>query len=298
MEGAVYMPLKNQGEIKRKGETELRFISLKADTTFKYLYKNERTRKWFDRIIKEKFGINLREFELVDNELNTGNKVKDYRLDLNLQKGNTIVILEMNQDYYQFLEAKSYQYLYRVAGKRFYVGEDYESTQTKLILFNDFRNPKMKELKTGNYMFMDPETNLIIEDIESFEIYLPNFKNSCYDNNEVDVSLSLFSASSYDSMRELTNNPKDLIIIEELERLAMDEKFLFEYDHEIDRKKTENSIRKESYENGLQDGLEQGEKNKQVEIVKAMIEDGVSIDKVSSYVDLSVDEINKIINKS
>ena len=44
--------------------------------------------------------------------------------------------------------------------------------------------------------------------IESFEIYLPNFRKVCYDNNQVDVSLSLFSASSYEEMRELTSNPK------------------------------------------------------------------------------------------
>ena len=264
MEGAFNMLTKDQEE---KEKLELRFVSLKADTTFKYLYKNERTRPWMNRIIKEKFGLDLSNYELIDNELNTGNKIKDYRLDLNLQKGNTVVIIEMNDNYYRFLDSKNYQYLYRIAGKRFKEGEKYQNTQTKLILLNDFRNPKMKELKTGNYMFMDPETNLVIEDIESYEIYLPNFKNPCYDNSEVEVSLSLFSAESYNNMRELTNNPLDLIIIEELEKLAMDEKFLFEYDHEIARKKTENSIRAEGYEDGLQEGIEQGmergEKNKQ-----------------------------------
>lgn len=121
-------------------------------------------------------------------------------------------------------------------------------------------NSNMREIKIGNYIFTDPVTNLIIEDIESFEIYLPNFKNSCYDNNEIDVSLSLFSANSYEKMKKLTNQKKDLMIIEELERVAVDEKFLFEYDQEIVRMKTENSIRSEGYEDGLQDGIEQREK--------------------------------------
>lgn len=35
----------------------------------------------------------------------------------------------------------------------------------------------------------------------------------------------------------------------------MDKKVLFEYDHEIDIKKTENSIRMDGYEDGLQDDL-------------------------------------------
>ena len=53
-----------------EGEPKLRFISLGADTTFKYLYKNERTRPWIDHIIKEKFGLDLSEYELVDNATN------------------------------------------------------------------------------------------------------------------------------------------------------------------------------------------------------------------------------------
>lgn len=30
------------------------------------------------------------------------------------------------------------------------------------------------------------------------ELYLPNFRNSCYDNKEEDISLLLFSTKSYD----------------------------------------------------------------------------------------------------
>ena len=59
-------------------------------------------------------------------------------------------------------------------------------------------------------------------------------------------------------MRELTNNPKDIKIIEELERLAMDEEFKLHYNAEAVRKKTENSIKVESFQNGLEQGISQG----------------------------------------
>ena len=68
-----------------KSKEDLRFIRLTADTTFKYLYKNEETRNWINNIIKQKFNIDLEDYELVDNELNTGNMIKDYRLDLCLK---------------------------------------------------------------------------------------------------------------------------------------------------------------------------------------------------------------------
>jgi predicted transposase/invertase (TIGR01784 family) len=277
---------------------ELRFIELGSDTTFKYLYKNKETRCWFNKIIKDKFNLDLDNYTLVDNELNTGNKIKDYRLDLNLKKDNNIVIIEMNNSYYQFLEAKNYQYLYRIAGKQFMEGENYQNNKTKLVLFNNFKNHENEGLKTANFIFMDPDTKLKIEDIESFEIYLPNFKEVCYDSNEVDISLSLFSCNSYEEMKEKTNNPLDLKVIKELERLAMDEKFLFEYDEEIVRKKTENSIRKESYQNGVDDGfnqgIEQGSKQKQFEIAKVMLKDKLDLEIISKYTGLTKEEINNL----
>lgn len=54
------------------------------------------------------------------------------------------------------------------------------------------------ELKTRNYIYS--LTGLGIEDVERYEIYLPNFKNPYYDNSEVNVNLSLFSAKRYEEM--------------------------------------------------------------------------------------------------
>lgn len=281
-------------ENNKRNNNELRFISLDSDSTFKYLYKNEKTRKWINSIIDSKFGIDLSKYNIVDNELNTGNNIKDYRLDLKLENDNTIVILEMNSTYYDFLQNKNYQYLYRVAGSRYDKGEDYINKKTILILFNNFLNPKDPANKTGNYLFMDPNTNLVIDDIESYEIYLPNFKKVCYDSNEIDIRLSLFNATSYEEMRRLTNNSEDLEIIEELERLSMDEKFLGYYDAEAVKRKTENSIRKEGYKYGFQEGYVEGVEERNIEIVKKMLAMNLSIEDIKKATDLSFEEIENI----
>ena len=278
--------------------TELEFILLVSDTTFKYLYKNIKTRKWIDDIIRKKFSLDLSNYELVDSESNTGNSVKDYRMDIKLRNGKETIIIEMNNDYYEFLQAKNYQYLFREAGSMYDVGEDNGEKKTRLILFNNFKNKKSPEIKTGNFIFEDPLNHITIDDIESYEIYLPNFKKICYDSDEVDVSLSLFSATSFDEMRELTQNPKDIEVIKELERLAMDEEFKIHYDQEAVRKKTENSIRKESYEKGLVQGIEQGiEKGmeqKNMEIVKNMLKNNIDIKTISECTGLPVEDINNL----
>ena len=138
----------------------------------------------------------------------------------------------MNHDYYDFLESKNHQYLYREVGSMYDTGEKYSGKQTKLLSFNNYRNKELPYLKLGNYVFEDPKTGLWIEDIESLHLYLPNFKKVCYDSSELEVSLSLFSAIGFKKMRELTNNPKDIKIIEELERLAMEEEFKIIYNDE------------------------------------------------------------------
>ena len=269
-----------------------RFISLCSDTTFKYLYKNIKTRSWLNNIIKELFGLDLEGYQLIDNEFNTGNKTKDYRLDLILEKDNNIVIIEMNNNYYKFLTNKDYQYLYRVAGTRFEQGEDYSDKPSKLILFNNYVNRKEPNRKKSNYKLNELETGLIIPDIESYEIYLPNFKRVCYDTSKVEVSLSLFSCKSYEEMREKTNNKEDIKIIEELERLAMNEKFIYDYDREAVRIKTENSIRKEAMELGER----RGERKEKHNIVKAMLRKNMKINLISEITGLSTQEINKLAN--
>ena len=267
------------------------FVSLLSDTTFKYLYKNTDTRSWLQTIIKEVFLLDITDYELTDNESNTGNKVKDYRMDLKLVNGKNTIIIEMNKEYYEFIDSKNYQYLYREAGSLYDTGEDYQDRKTKLISFNNYRNKKIPSLKMGSYVFIDPKTKLRIEDIESYEIYLPNYKKVCYDSSELEVSLSLFSADSFDKMRKLTNNPRDIKIIEELERLAMDEEFKLHYNAEAVKRKTENSIKKESYRHGL----EEGSKKEKLEIATNLLKLGnISIDDISKTTGLTVEEIEKL----
>ena len=265
------------------------FVSLLSDTTFKYLYKNIDTRSWLQTIIKEVFLLDITDYELTDNESNTGNKVKDYRMDLKLVNGKNTIIIEMNKEYYEFIDSKNYQYLYREAGSLYDTGEDYQDRKTKLISFNNYRNKKIPSLKMGSYVFIDPKTKLRIEDIESYEIYLPNYKKVCYDSSELEVSLSLFSADSFDKMRKLTNNPRDIKIIEELERLAMDEEFKLHYNAEAVKRKTENSIKKESYRHGLEDGSKQ----EKLEIAQAMLNERLDMQLISRTTGLSVEEIEK-----
>ena len=54
-----------------------RFISPLYDTTFKYLWKSDVARFYFIKLIKYLTTIDLSNYHLYDNEINSGNNLKD-----------------------------------------------------------------------------------------------------------------------------------------------------------------------------------------------------------------------------
>ena len=269
----------------------LKFISLISDTTIKYLFKNPETKKWLTDIILNKCGIDLTNYKIYDNEDNTGSLVKDYKMDLVFNKDNDYVIIECNRFSSNFANIKSRQYLYRKASFGFDKKENYlNHPRVKLIMFNDYKNDKIKNAKILNYTLNDKTYNLTLDDIEIFEIYLPNYHKICYDNLEViDKRLWLFGIKSLNEAKTVINNDNQ-IIIKELERLAMNNKFVDEYDYENVQKKLINSLKIEGYQNGVDDGI----KNNKKEIAKKLLGKEFTIEEINEITDLSISEINNL----
>lgn len=302
-------------------ETEPRFISLVSDTTFKYLWKNERTRKWFNEIIMDKIGIDLSNFELVDNESNSGSSIKDQRNDIALSDlNNEIVIVEMNSTYSEGEERKYRYYLYRRAGNNYLKGKEYtDRKHTLLIAFNNYLRPNMPDEKIIYSWFGDHDHNINYKDIEMYEIFLPKYYDLCYhESNKIDKRLCMFGAKSYDEMKKTASNKDDLYIVEELIRLGKMDEFIDEYDYEIVRQKLINTYKIEGLAQGKEEGLAigkeeglaigkeeglklgraegraEGEKSKQIEIAKKMLEKNSDINFIFECTGLSIHDIEKL----
>ena len=105
-------------------------------------------------------------------------------------------------------------------------------------------------------------------------------------NEKLEIAKKMLEKNSdIDFISECTG-----LSIEELERLSMNNKFVDEYDYEFVQKKLMNSIKDEGYENGKQDG----EKSKQLEIARKSLEQGLNINVISTITGLSIDEINEL----
>ena len=159
-------------------------------------------------------------------------------------------------------------------------------------MLNNCLKKGFEEQAAINSWFGEHELGIKYEDIEMYEIFLPIFSNMCYHrSNKIDKRLRLFTCKSYKEMYEIIDeNDPNHFIIEELRRLGMNDKFIDTYDYELVQKKLMNSIKGEGYEAGIIDG----QKSKQIDIAKKMLEKNSDINFISECTGLTIEEIEKL----
>ena len=282
-----------------KEKSEKKFISLLSDTSFKHFFKIEDYKEFFNTIIKPIINMDIKDFKLYDAELNSGNEKRDYRLDILLVSDlvDLVISIEMNQFPSEETKYKDRLYVYALLAKSLNSGEDIKKKKVIQINFNKEKHPYVSK---GSFYLMDKVTNREIKDFEIYEVYLENYKGIRYNgDNKEEAYLSLFTATSYEELREIAGDDKEALkIVDELERLGLDDKFGLAYDNEIMQKKMINTARSWGYDDGYDDGkaegLEAGAKAKEIEIAKNLLKDGIPIEVVSKNTGLSIEELEEL----
>ena len=186
-----------------------KFIKPLYDTTIKFLVKSTDTRYIIYRLIYLATGIDLSDYTLIDQELNTGNHIKDYRLDLLFKKDSTIVNLEVNYEVTPFQEENNYNYLFRLAGSGYDVGDSYKARKVVQISLNNSYFEK-KDAKLVTYRFRDSVYHTKIGEVESYEIYLSNFKGIKYNGkNELATLCFILTSENMENLKEIVGNYRE-----------------------------------------------------------------------------------------
>lgn len=275
-----------------------KFVSLLADSTFKYMFKDYRD--FFRKAIKSTINVDISEYELYNNEINSGNKSRDYRLDILLKKENDFIIIEMNKNADKRTLLKARKYLYAVAGGGLVEGEDFKKMRTILINFNNSKYKNDKEAISVGYDLRNEKYNDVIDEIKIYDIYLESLENVRYNgSNEKETYLAMFRAESFEEMRDIANGNKEALkVVEELERLSENDEFKILYDAEKMRRKEINSARLDGYDdgynNGYGSGYDAGAKEKGIEIVKNLLNIGTSNEDIMKVTGLSVEELEEL----
>ena len=139
---------------------------------------------------------------------------------------------------------------------------------------------------------MDKETNREIKDFEIYEVYLENYKGIRYNgDNKEEAYLSLFTANSYEELREIAGDDKEALkIVDELERLGLNDNFGIVYDNEMMQKRMINTARNWGYD----DGKEAGAKAEKIEIAKNLLNIGISKEDIIKATGLSEEELENL----
>ena len=191
-----------------KENNHKKFFSLLSDTTFKYLFKKEENKPFFRKTIIDVTGIDINGYTLIDNEINSGNNKKDYRLDILLKKDDSIINIEMNQfisrNYYNPTSLKNRNYLYSLASSTYTSGDKFKIKYITQINFNNSLCPTDKHITNVTFKLADTKHNVYLDDIKIHEIYLESFKHSCYTNfGNKDYRLLMFTAKNFTEMKAL-----------------------------------------------------------------------------------------------
>ena len=282
-----------------KENKEKEFFTLLSDTTFKRMFKDEDSRFFYEKLIKYYSKLDLEGYELYDNEINSGNVARDYRLDILLKKDRDFIIIEMNKDVSERVLIKNRMYLFSIAGGGLEKGEDFVKMKTVLINFNNSLYKIKPDAINVDYTLRNEKYNDVIDDIKIHNIYLESLKNVRYNgSNEEETFMAMMVADSYEEMREIANGCEEaLYIVDKLERLAEDDKFRTDYNVELVRRKEINSARLDGYDDGYDNGYDAGTKAREKEIAKNLLKKGLSIDLVSESTGLSEEEINNLIEE-
>ena len=288
--------------MKQEEKKEKKFISLLSDTTFKHFFKIEDYKEFFNTIIKPIINMDIMDFKLYDTELNSGNEKRDYRLDILLEsdKHDLIILIEMNQFPSKEIKYRNRLFVYTALARSLNSGEDIKKKKVIQINFNKEKHPYVSK---ASYSVMDINTHKEIKDFKIHDVYLENYKGIRYNgDNKEEAYLSLFTANSYEELREIAGDDKEALkIVDELERLGLNDKFGLAYDNEMMQKKMINTARNWGYDDGYDDGktygLEEGAKAEKIEIAKNFLKDGIPIEVISKNTGLSVEELEELEKK-
>ena len=135
------------------------------------------------------------------------------------------------------------------------------------------------ELRNKNY-------DLVKKGVKIYDVYLENYKDICYNgDNKNEMLLSMLTAKDNNSLTRIVNSNKEgIVIMDELDRLRKDDKFNAYYDAE--------KVNEMTRETAYLEGIDKGEKEKQIEIAKKLKALSMSDNDISNVTGLSLEEIN------
>ena len=277
---------------------QMKKVSLLTDCIFKSMFKEcSEFRELLNEIFKDYFELDLNSFDLTSEELMVIN-IKDTRnrVDLCLRdkESNTFLNIEANNFKRDYLDNRNLCYVAKVILQIFKYDKNYKK-EFKLyqININNYLCEIDEDIINTTKRMYDEKNKVRDEKITIHEIYLGKYKEMNYNNiSEKEKNLAMLNCTSIKKMEELVQGSeiRGKIMEKFKKKLSAEEFAEILFDPEEDQEMILNSERLE----GIEEGIEKGSNQKQIEIAKKMLDEKIPLESISRLTGLNITEIKKI----
>jgi len=273
-----------------KGVTK---ASIMSDIMFKTMLQNNSRLKYSARFISYYLDIEedelLKSIKLVKNELDKKKKdEKGERCDYVAEVNGTTINIEVNNNEKKEVMERNMEYAHRLYSKDVKIGNKESYRQVIQINLNNFAfmgNDKIVDV----YYMQNSEGIKLNNKLIFIQIYIPNLRKKCYNEGKDNLSKE-------EKYALLLVEPD----VELSKELAEGDNLMEEYLDEAKEVSDWGNIG-ESYDKewalrdqGVTDGIIKGKEENKIEMVKAMLSQGINIELVSKCSGLSIEEVEKI----
>lgn len=274
----------------------MKILELTSDVVFKAFMMSENTKDYKARLISLITGIDE---ELLKNAVYRSvefpiNKDKIYKSDIVVTIDKNIINVEMNNRYYAGIVEKNITYINKIRSEGFDIGDNYLGIERVIqINIDNYSQYKGNKL-VYKFQMRDIDTHeLETNSIESYHIDLAYLEKNCYNKDklsELEKLLEIFITTNDEKLNTLRSDKVMEEAINELKKISGDEKIIGLYDAAA----VERKIRNTELLGAKMEGIKKGEKKKQLEIAKKMIEKEIDKELILETTGLSIEELKKM----
>lgn len=280
------------------------------DCMFKALMLNKKLKPFLKELINIITGIPidaLEKIEILNSEYTINNKNdKKMKSDVIVSIGNKYINIEMNREYYRGVFNKNGAYINKLKTSLYKEWENYyDAGQVIQINFNDFYHFKHRK-DIYKFVFLEEETHEIDEDSTvKYHVCLFNIWNRCYNKDAKKLTrfekfCLILKSETKEYAKKISGDDEVMgNIVDEIARLSKDNTMLGLYDAEVEAEKIRKTrlkgARQEGLEQGIKQGIEQGIEQGKREMIMPMYKDGVAIEKIAAYANITIEEVNNLL---
>ncbi len=303
-----------------------RFVCPLIDIIFKTLWlrADEDLRTYLNRIVKYAIGKDISNYHIGSNEtgiVDVDNIATKVDILLESEDGKIDIELNNTRDKYGFIPIRSAlnkSLIYFSYYITTYYDNDTKSRYKKPINveqvnLNAFHCPDNYLIARLDFELCDTSNNIIEAGMKYHHIYLPRMKELCYTkDDDIYKDYGMLMCESYEEMEGLAGTDAGrCALIKMLKVLGRDEKLMtvidkYEYEKILHTEEGKSQGIQEGIEQGISQGIEQGHQegylagieDTKKEMIISMYQDNVSLEKISKYASISIEEVKKILELS